>query len=133
MRSAASSSLSASTWRRHPDGGAEANPTDKFSIVDFTYTPAIKNVLGLHYDTNQDGFLGGYLAAAMSKTGVVGTFGGQDIPTVTIYMDGWVAGVRYYDKLNHAHVKALGWTPAKHRNFAAQGFQGSWLVHQRLH
>ncbi len=106
---------------------AKANPSDKFSIVDFTYTPAIKNVLGLHYETNQDGFLGGYLAAAMSKTGVVGTFGGQDIPTVTIYMDGWVAGVRYYNKLNHAHVKALGWTPAKHRNFAAQGFQGTGL------
>ena len=106
---------------------AKANPSDKFSIVDFTYSPAIKNVLGLHYDTNQVGFLGGYLAAAMSKTGVVGTFGGQDIPTVTIYMDGWVAGVRDYDKVNHAHVKALGWTPAKHRNFAAQGFQGSGL------
>jgi basic membrane protein A and related proteins len=106
---------------------AQKNPTQKFSIVDFTYTPAIKNVLGLHYDTNQDAFLGGYLAAAMSKTGKVGTFGGQDIPTVTIYMDGWVAGVRYYDKLNHAHVTALGWTPAKNRNFAAQGFQGTGL------
>ncbi len=106
---------------------AQKNPTDKFSIVDFTYTPAIKNVLGLHYDTNQDAFLGGYLAAAMSKTGKVGTFGGQDIPTVTIYMDGWVAGVRYYDKLNHAHVVALGWTPAKSRNFAAGGFQGTGL------
>jgi len=106
---------------------AQKNPTDKFSIVDFTYTPAIKNVLGLHYDTNQDAFLGGYLAAAMSKTGKVGTFGGQDIPTVTIYMDGWVAGVRYYNKLNHAHVVALGWTPAKSRNFAAGGFQGTGL------
>ena len=106
---------------------AQKNPTDKFSIVDFTYSPAIKNVLGLHYDTNQDAFLGGYLAAAMSKTGIVGTFGGQDIPTVTIYMDGWVAGVRYYDKVNHAKVKVLGWTPAKHRNFAAQGFQGTGL------
>jgi basic membrane protein A and related proteins len=106
---------------------AQKNPTQKFSIVDFTYTPAIKNVLGLHYDTNQDAFLGGYLAAAMSKTGKVGTFGGQDIPTVTIYMDGWVAGVRYYDKLNNAHVVALGWTPAKNRSFAAQGFQGTGL------
>jgi basic membrane protein A and related proteins len=106
---------------------AQKNPTQKFSIVDYTYTPAIKNVLGLHYDTNQDAFLGGYLAAAMSKTGKVGTFGGQDIPTVTIYMDGWVAGVRYYDRLNHAHVVALGWTPAKNRNFAAQGFQGTGL------
>jgi basic membrane protein A len=106
---------------------AAKNPGQKFAIVDFTYSPAIKNVLGLHYDTNQDAFLGGYLAAAMSKTGKVGTFGGQDIPTVTIYMDGWVAGVRYYDKLNNAHVVALGWTPAKSRVWAKQGFEGKGL------
>jgi basic membrane protein A len=94
---------------------AAKNPNQKFAIVDFTYSPAIKNVLALVYHTNQDGFLGGYLAAAMSTTGKVGTFGGQNIPTVTLYMDGWVAGVRYYDKLNHKHVVALGWTPSPKR------------------
>jgi basic membrane protein A len=106
---------------------AKAHPTQKFSIVDFEYTPALKNVLALLYETNQDAFLGGYLAAAMSKTGKVGTFGGQDIPTVAIYMDGWVAGVRYYDKVNKAHVVALGWTPAKKRVFSQGGFQGTGL------
>jgi basic membrane protein A len=90
---------------------AKANPTQKFAIVDFSYSPNIKNIQGLTYQTNQDGFLGGYLAAAMSKSGKVGTFGGQDIPPVTIYMDGWVAGVRYFNKVNSAHVTALGWTP----------------------
>ena len=106
---------------------AKAHPTQKFSIVDFEYTPALKNVLALLYDTNQDAFLGGYLAAAMSKTGKVGTFGGQDIPTVAIYMDGWVAGVRYYDKVNKAHVVALGWTPKKNRVFSKGGFEGTGL------
>jgi basic membrane protein A len=91
---------------------AEKNPMQKFTIVDYSYLPqTYKNLLALHYDTNQDAFLGGYLAAAMSTTGAVGTFGGQNIPTVTVYMDGFVAGVRYYDQLNHADVKALGWTP----------------------
>jgi basic membrane protein A and related proteins len=97
---------------------AVANPSQKFTIVDETYTKVYTNLLALHYDTNQDAFLGGYLAAAMSKsgkrglkTGVVGTFGGQNIPTVDVYMDGWVAGVYYYNKVNHAHIKALGWTP----------------------
>jgi len=97
---------------------AEQNPTQKFAIVDNTYTTTHTNLLALHYDTNQDAFLGGYLAAAMSaskinglKTGTVGTFGGQNIPTVDVYMDGWVAGVYYYNKVNHAHIKALGWTP----------------------
>lgn len=98
---------------------ATTNPTQKFTIVDNTYTKTYTNLLALHYDTNEDAFLGGYLAAAMSasgvaglKTGTVGTFGGQNIPTVDIYMDGWVAGVYYYNKVNHAHIKALGWTPA---------------------
>jgi basic membrane protein A and related proteins len=90
---------------------AKANPTQKFAIVDFNYVPSPKNIKGLTYETNQDAFLGGYLAAAMSKSGKVGTFGGQNIPPVTIYMDGFVAGVRYYDKTNNKSVTALGWTP----------------------
>lgn len=102
---------------------AKAHPTQKFTIVDYTYSPTMSNVLGLYYATNQDAFLGGYLAAAMSKSGIIGTFGGQNIPPVTIYMDGWVAGARYYNKLNHAHVKVLGWTPKPGR--AADSLAGS--------
>ena len=90
---------------------AQAAPTQKFAIVDYTYSPSLSNVLGLHYNTDQDAFLGGYLAAALSKSGKVGTFGGVNIPTVTIYMSGFVAGVRYYDKVNHKKVKVLGWDP----------------------
>lgn len=92
---------------------AQANSSQKFAIVDYSYTPSISNVLGLIYDTNQDAFMGGYLAAGMSKTGAVGTFGGINIPTVTIYMDGFAAGVYYYNKQHSAHVKVLGWDPAK--------------------
>ncbi len=94
---------------------AKAHPTQKFTIVDYTYSPTMSNVLGLFYETNEDAFMGGYLAAAMSKTGIVGTFGGQNIPPVTIYMDGYVAGVRYFDKLNHGHVTVLGWVPTANR------------------
>jgi basic membrane protein A len=60
----------------------------------------------------------------MSKTGIVGTFGGQNIPPVTIYMDGWVAGVRYYNKIKHGKVAVLGWTPQPNRpanSLAGQG------------
>ncbi|HTW98047.1 MAG TPA: BMP family ABC transporter substrate-binding protein [Acidimicrobiales bacterium] len=97
---------------------AVKNPSQKFTIVDETYPKVYKNLLALHYDTNQDAFLGGYLAAAYaakydSSSPAVGTFGGQNIPTVTIYMDGWVAGVDYYDHLNKASVTAYGWTPTK--------------------
>jgi basic membrane protein A len=91
---------------------ANAYPRQKFAIVDDV--PKAKkshNVLGLTYATNQSAFLGGYLAAASTKTGTVATYGGIAIPPVTIYMDGFVAGVRYYDKTMGAAVKTLGWNP----------------------
>jgi basic membrane protein A and related proteins len=88
---------------------AKANPKQKFAIVDYNYTPPMANIDALVFNTVQDGFLGGYLAAGMSKTGAVGTFGGQELPTVTIYMDGFWDGVEYYNQQHHTSVKVLGW------------------------
>ncbi|HEY2688506.1 MAG TPA: BMP family ABC transporter substrate-binding protein [Streptosporangiaceae bacterium] len=88
---------------------ANANPSQKFAIVDFSYPTTIKNVDALLFNTVEDGFQGGYLAAAMSKTGKVATFGGQKLPTVTIYMDGFWDGVQYYNAKKHKNVKVLGW------------------------
>jgi basic membrane protein A and related proteins len=88
---------------------ATANPSQKFSIVDFSYSPKLTNVDALTFNTVQDAFLGGYLAAGMSKTGKVATFGGQEFPTVTIYMDGYWDGVQYYNQKHGTHVQVLGW------------------------
>jgi len=93
---------------------AEANAGTKFTIVDYAYNPTIPNVLGQVYATNQAAFLAGYLAAGVSKTGTVGTFGGINIgPPVTDFMDGFVWGVNYYNKQKGKSVKVLGWDPAK--------------------
>lgn len=93
---------------------ATANPGTKFTIVDYAYDPTIPNVLGQVYATNQAAFLAGYLAAGVSKTGVVGTFGGINVgPPVTDFMDGFVWGVNYYNKVKSKSVKVLGWDPAK--------------------
>jgi basic membrane protein A and related proteins len=88
---------------------AKAHPSQKFAIVDFSYTPPLSNVDALLFNTAQDGFQGGYLAAGMSKTGKVATFGGQKLPTVTIYMDGFYDGVQYYNQKHGTHVQVLGW------------------------
>jgi basic membrane protein A len=88
---------------------AKAHPSQKFAIVDFNYTPPLPNVDALLFNTVQDGFLGGYLAAGMTKTGKVATFGGQKLPTVTIYMDGYYDGVQYYNQKHGTHVQVLGW------------------------
>ena len=88
---------------------AQANPDQKFAIVDFSYAKPLDNVDALLFNTVEDGFQGGYLAAAMSKTHKVATFGGQKLPTVTIYMDGFWDGVQYYNQKHHANVQVLGW------------------------
>jgi basic membrane protein A len=72
----------------------------------------VPNILGLTYDTNQDAFLGGYEAAATSKTGTVATYGGIQFPSVTIYMDGYAQGIAYYNAQKHKNVKLLGWDMA---------------------
>ncbi len=97
------------------ESAAKANPKQKFAIIDCSYRTdclagrEVKNIDQMVYNTVQDGFLGGYLAAGMSKTGKVATFGGVHLGTVTIYMDGFWDGVRYYDAQHHAHVQVLGW------------------------
>ncbi len=98
-----------------PDTQASAatHPDTKYAIVDFAYTPAKPNILGLVFDTKSASMLQGYLAAGMSTTGVVGTFGGIKIGPVTDFMDGFVAGVNYYNKQKGKSVKVLGWNPAK--------------------
>lgn len=88
---------------------AKQHPDQHFAIVDYGYKKPLKNVRALLYNTAQDAFLGGYLAAGLTKTGVVATYGGQKLPTVTIYMDGFYDGVQYYNKTQHKNVKVLGW------------------------
>lgn len=88
---------------------AEANPDQRFSIVDFAYDPTVPNILGQVYATDEAAFLAGYLAAGMTKTDVLGTFGGINIPPVTIFMDGFVHGVDHYNGVNGTDVIVLGW------------------------
>jgi basic membrane protein A len=97
------------------ESAAKANPSQDFAIVDCSYASGCltgtkeSNIDQLTFNTVQDGFLGGYLAAGMSKTGKVATFGGQEFGTVTIYMDGYWDGVQYYNKQHKTNVQVLGW------------------------
>jgi basic membrane protein A len=101
---------------------AEANPNQKFSIVDYAYDPVIANIEGQVYATDQAAFLAGYLAAGMTKTGTVGVFGGINIPPVTIFMDGFSWGVDHYNKQKGTSVKVLGWDPVKREGLFTNNF-----------
>lgn len=96
---------------------AEANPAQKFLFTDFVHDPLMDNIWSQTYASDQAAFLAGYLAAAVTKTGKVGVFGGIDIGPVTDFMDGYVLGVRYYNQMNATHVEALGWDVQKHEGF----------------
>jgi basic membrane protein A len=106
---------------------AKANPDMKFAIIDYTYPDCwpgavegkdcgsatdVPNVRGLAFQTDEAGMMAGYLAAGMTKTGKVGTFGGIQLPTVTIFMKGFQAGVKYYNEKNGTKVETLGWDNA---------------------
>jgi basic membrane protein A and related proteins len=88
---------------------AEKNPDQKFAIVDASYDPPLPNVFGMTFNTAQGAFLGGYLAAGMTKTGKVATYGGLPIAPVTIYMDGFQEGVEYYNTQKGQNVQVIGW------------------------
>ncbi|GAA2079738.1 BMP family ABC transporter substrate-binding protein [Pseudolysinimonas kribbensis] len=107
------------------DAAAKANPDVKFAIVDDGLDNEgakdkdgkptgdgkvdVDNGKPILFDTVQAAFLGGYAAASYSKTGVVGTFGGLQIPPVTIFMDGFAEGVKYFNQQKGKDVKVVGW------------------------
>jgi basic membrane protein A len=105
------------------DAAATANKDIKFAIVDSGPAKPIPNVKPLFFNTAQSSFQAGYLAAAMSKTGKVGTFGGIKIPPVTIFMDGYAEGVRYYNKQKSKNVQVLGWDDAKQSGLFTGNFE----------
>lgn len=88
---------------------AEANPDIIFTIVDFAYDPPIDNVRGLIFQTDEAAFGAGYLAAGMTESGVLGTYGGLNIPPVSIFMDGFTKGVNHYNEVKGTNVRVIGW------------------------
>lgn len=103
---------------------AKANPDVQFALIDdvadggddgntFDGKPDQPNIKPLVYNTAQAAFLVGYTAASYSKSGIVGTYGGQPYPTVTVFMDGFAQGVAYFNTQKGKNVKVVGWDTAK--------------------
>ena len=94
---------------------AAANPDILWTMVDNvltdeTFAPlALANVRELVYQTDQAAFAAGYLAAGVSNTGVLCTYGGRNFPTVSIFMDGFTRGAAHYNDVNGTDVTVLGW------------------------
>ncbi|MBP1703820.1 MAG: basic rane lipoprotein [Chloroflexi bacterium] len=122
-------------------GGAVAKvavqyPDVKFTIFDYSYPNSfdvpegqignkecIPNVEGQIFKTDQASFLAGYLAAGMTKTGKIGTFGGAKIPTVTIFAVGFQKGMELYNQVHGTDVKLVGWDSATGEGIFTGDFQ----------
>jgi basic membrane protein A len=119
---------------------AVANPEQAFAIVDYAYPDcyegavvgkdcgsdvALDNVLGLTFATDQAAFLAGYAAAATTETGKVGTYGGLPIPTVTIFMKGFEAGVKHHNQVKGTEVEVLGWDTAANDGLFTGNFEST--------
>lgn len=121
---------------------AEANPDLNFALIDSTFSDAdgnpvtLENAKPLVFNTAEAAYLAGYVAAATSKSGKVGTFGGIQIPSVTVFMDGFADGVKKFNDDNGKNVELLGWDKAKQEgsfsgDFENQG-QGQELTKQLI-
>jgi basic membrane protein A len=94
---------------------AIANPDVEFVSIDdvvdndFDGKTDAPNIKPIVFDTSQAAFLAGYASASFSEAKKVGTFGGMNFPTVSIFMDGFKQGVEYWNGEKDDNVEVLGW------------------------
>ena len=113
---------------------ANANPDLNFAIIDdyadtdFDGKTDAPNIKPLVFNTAEASYLGGYAAAAWSaQAGVnkVGTFGGMQIPSVAVFMDGYQLGVEKYNEDKGADVQVVGWDVATQEGLFTGGFDAN--------
>ncbi|HSP61226.1 MAG TPA: BMP family ABC transporter substrate-binding protein [Ornithinimicrobium sp.] len=119
---------------------AEQNTDTNFALIDSAFSDAdfapveLDNAKPILFNTAEASFLAGYLAAGMSETGTVATFGGLQIPSVSIFMDGFADGVDKYNEDNGADVQLLGWDKEEQNGSFSGDFenqsQGQTLTEQ---
>lgn len=115
---------------------AEANSDERFAIVDYQYVDdegvpvEIDNIQPLVFNTHEAAYLAGYLAAGVTETGKVGTWGGAKIPTVTIFMDGFADGIERYNADKGTDVELLGWNKETQEGEFTNDFENTGLAKQ---
>lgn len=94
---------------------AQAHPEITWTMIDNVLTDAnfaplkLANVRELVYQTDEAAFVAGYIAAGVSESGVLCTYGGANFPTVAIFMDGFTRGAAHYNETKGTDVQVIGW------------------------
>ena len=75
---------------------APSYPDVMWIWIDNATSAPVDNVLNITYAQNEGSFLAGYIAAAMSESGVIGAVGGEDADTINDFIVGYEQGAQYY-------------------------------------
>ncbi|WAL40193.1 MULTISPECIES: BMP family lipoprotein [Brevibacterium] len=121
---------------------AQENKDIDYALIDSPFTDKdgktveLDNAKPIEFNTAQAAFLAGYVAAGTTKSNKVATFGGMNIPSVTIFMDGFADGVKKFNQDKGKDVKLLGWDKDKQSGSFSGDFdnqsQGQTLANQFL-
>ncbi|GAA1726085.1 BMP family lipoprotein [Microbacterium paludicola] len=118
---------------------ALANPDVEYAIIDdyadleFDGETDAPNIKPLVFNTAEAAYLGGYAAAAWSAQAggnKVGTFGGGEIPSVKVFMDGFQLGVEKYNEDKGAEVGVVGWDVEAQKGSFTGGFEANDVARQ---
>lgn len=88
---------------------AQENPDILFTLIDVDLDSDLPNLVNQVYQIDEAAFLAGYLAARMTETGKVATYGGVPLQPVKLFMDGFARGVGYYNRVKGVNVQVIGW------------------------
>ncbi len=93
------------SWEGSLERIINENPTKHFAWIDGW--PMTDNLKPIMYAMDQSSYLAGYLSAAYSETGVVATYGGMEIDSVTVFMEGFRNGALQYGKDSGENIRVL--------------------------
>jgi basic membrane protein A and related proteins len=99
---------------------AAENPGQDFMFI--AGGPDLPNLWVTKYSLPEGAYFAGYLAAAASQSGKVGTYGGLHIPVVVSSMNCFALGVKDFNKAQKADVAVLGWSYDTNQGTFANSF-----------
>lgn len=103
------------------NAAADANPEMNFVTID-GFSLGATNLKTVAFAMEESSYLAGYLAAAQSKTKVIGTYGGEQIEVLYPFMSGFYYGAQAWASEFGQPVTVLGWNPETQNG----DFVGSW-------
>ena len=91
--------IASSTYQEQVETVAEEFPDTKFVLFDINSdTPiAAENILYIYFKQNESSYLGGIVAAGLSKDGAIGAIGGVENPVIKDFITGFVDGAVSYN------------------------------------